>query len=187
MSRVNTAKNYIKLDFRQQFNNQGFTKTGLEAEGALSFGGSSLPAEYCPKGLFEMEGVPYELFVDEPNGDNIELEGQTIFFGKNMYKKIHILGASNNGDFYESIQLVNDDQFIASYRVHLTDFVSREPKFGNRLAVEFPYINNKIGELKQFIPKIWCDSITFDQPLEFNCIKFGDNPSMHIFSITLEY
>lgn len=177
---------YYMLDLKSIFNNKGFTKIGYESEGAFALGGSTYPAEKRPPQEFISEDIPFIITENDQGYDNFELERQEIKIKSGNYTKIYFLGASNNGDFYETVNFLSSGKIISSKKIYFTDFINDEPMFDNSLAFEFPYVHTRVGILENFKPKIWSFCLLLNEDKKIDTIKFGDNPSIHIFSITLE-
>ncbi|SFS44344.1 hypothetical protein [Marininema halotolerans] len=176
------------LDITPYVNNRGVTQADVDHQiGFITTGGCSLPFEEIPieAGLI-IEGVPFQFsYTDE--GDNIELEGQILRFSPVTARKIHILGVSTNGNFFDRIQFLSEERLIHTDRLALTNFIEREPFFPkNRVALQFTYMNTRVGPRNSLHPILWHTALDFEKERSFDTIILEDNPSMHIFAITFE-
>jgi hypothetical protein len=178
---------YKPLNIKNFVNNCGSTLKEDHKSGRLTLSGSSFPTELIPfdKGYIYKD-VPFHFYKTE-YGDNIELEGQPLCFPLTDVRRVHLLGTSNNGDFSEDISFFHDNQLKYRNILCLTDWIEPLPKFKeNEAAMCFPYFHTTVGVNKNFKPILWYQSITLNKKTKLNKIELEDNPSMHIFSITLE-
>ncbi|ATF15815.1 hypothetical protein A616_28850 [Brevibacillus brevis X23] len=179
-------KKYKSLDLCSYFNNRGLTSDADYKLGFLSLGNTSLPVEQVSfANDFIYDGIPFRFNKNE-TGDNIELAGQLVNFPSMYIKKLHFLGVSNNGDFFDDLHFMNDKQCVGTKRLYLSNFLNTHPSFDDKSAITFTYANTRGGKRDHYKPNIWYYSIDLEEPLFFNGIKFEDNPSMHIFAITVE-
>lgn len=177
---------YRFLDIRDLFNNRGTTyEDGME-QGMLTLATSSLPAEEIKFGrTIYYNQVPFIMFKTELY-DNMVLESQEIIFNTQNIKRVHFLGCSSDGSFFEWISFLKDTEKKGTYRLALSEFVSNKPEFNNKRAFSMSCVHTKRGKNFNFQPSMWHETIRFENGREINKIRFADNPFMHIFSITLE-
>lgn len=177
---------YHIFDISPYINNRGFTTHETYKDGFLSLGQSSLPAEQVTfDSIFYINNVPF-VFKKNHIGDNIEMEGQLLKFSVLKVKNIHILGVSSNGDLYDSINLLYDEQLVERVKVYLSDFLSPQPYFEDQLALSFTHLNTRVGIKEHYKPNMWYYNVKLPAIPKINGIKLEDNPSMHIFAITFE-
>lgn len=182
--------NYSVIDLSKYFNNTGLATEDTYERASLTFAGSSIPKEDLPiNKVFKFKGVPFILKTTN-KGDNIEFVGQNIVLDS-IYKGTHIkiLGLSVYGNFYDYITLYNKGELKKKVKVCLSDCVAEEPSFGNIEVFKSSYMfvkNKKPPKNMLSFAKIWMDTIPFDSEISFDEIQFEDNPSMHIFSLTLQ-
>ncbi|SDN48933.1 hypothetical protein SAMN04488137_4664 [Fictibacillus solisalsi] len=179
---------YKPLNITTYLNNRGSTYKQEYIHGKFTVSGSSFPAEYIPYDkVFVYKNVPFQ-FLLTSNGDNIELEGQSLHFPAIDVKTIHFIGASNNGDFSEKINFCYDNQQKYASTLSFTDWIAPLPRFNeNEPAIRFPGIHTEVGINKHMNSNLWYQRIDFNKKTRVNKIELEDNPSMHIFSITFEY
>ncbi|GMX63799.1 hypothetical protein Elgi_03530 [Paenibacillus elgii] len=178
------------MDLRPYFNNRGFTYESRCEEGRLTMGSSSFPAESIRFGrMYRFDGIPFRYQTSE-DGDNIETSGQTVALPwmPGTLDCVHALGVSANGDSFDRVSFVAGDRLLHTARLALTDFVSDRPAFGDRLAMTLPYMHMVSGRYAHVRPNLWLCSIPYPGEVgAARALVFEDNPSMHIFAMTLEY
>ncbi|MBG9941026.1 hypothetical protein ABE237_21470 [Brevibacillus formosus] len=178
--------NYYYVDLTSYLNNRGFTTDRDYYRGFLSLGESSLPEEQVNfDKVYFCNDVPFRLCKNE-NFDNMATEGQRIDFPVLKVKKIHFLGVSNNGDLFDFLYFMFNSTCAYRTKLCFSDFISSEPAFGDQIAINFTYMNTRSGRLDHYKPNIWYYPITLEKNAEINGIEFEDNPSMHVFAITIE-
>ncbi|AKF95959.1 hypothetical protein [Brevibacillus laterosporus] len=178
--------NYVCLNIQSFINNRGATSSNNYQQGELSLGKSSLPEEEFPKDLrFTFNNVPFQFYRSE-QGDNIEMEGQTLEFSPLSASKVHFLGVSSNGDMFDNIYFLNNTEVIHTGKLYLSDFVSELPAFQDQCALCFSYLNTRGGKRDHIKPKLWYSYIELPQLKTINKIRLEDNPFIHIFAITFE-
>ncbi|MFD1447630.1 hypothetical protein [Oceanobacillus profundus] len=178
---------YKIINLHYWFNNKGFTNEDDLEKGELSLSFSSLPQKLINfnKNII-YKGIPFK-FSQNNSGDNVEMTGQRIYFGETWdIQKIHVLGTSNNGSFCEEVHIYNDFKPLASKSICFSDFIQPFPQFDEEIVIKFPYTHTQNGINDNFSPIIWYTSIDFDKPIQANNLLFEDNPSMHIFCMTIE-
>ncbi|MFB7120719.1 hypothetical protein ACWOMK_28970 [Bacillus thuringiensis] len=176
--------NFHCLDIKNFLNNKGSTQNSDFKKGALSMNGSSLPRELLPNNdYFYFNGIPF-VFYFENNGDNIEMEGQTLEFADYFVNEAHFIGVSCNGDLMDDIHFLLDDKIVQTSKIYFSDLISEAPAFNDQCALKFPFLNTITGPKKHLKPKLWYCSIKFPKTFKVNGIKFEDNPFMHLFSVT---
>lgn len=179
-------KTYQPLTLNDYVNNRGITYQNEYEKGQLTIGGASLPAELVMsvKDSF-VEGIPFQ-FIYQDQGDNIELEGQSIHLPTFEAEALHVVGCSSNGNLYEELTLLREGTVVWESRLSLTDVIEREPAFNDRVAYAFDYIHTVAGINHHLTSSLWIDSLSFSQKIVFDEIRFQDNPFMHIFAMTFQ-
>ena len=178
---------YINIDISPAINNKGATYSNYE-DGFLSMGLSSLPAAEIPfSSEMVYQSVPFRFYSNE-RGDNIELSGQSLLFEELKVKKIHILGGSSHGDYFENIYLLHNEKTVFKGIFNLTNFISEEsaPEFMNSPAIVFSCLHTVSGKKNNYKPIMWYSCIDVNEHVNANKLVFEDNPFMHVFSLTLE-
>ncbi|MBJ8030425.1 hypothetical protein [Bacillus cereus group sp. N21] len=177
---------FIELDIGPFVNNRGMTYEGECNKGNLTLGQSSLPAEVLmSREFFESNGVPFHFTYYEA-GDNLEMMGQTIDIENITARRAHFFGASSNGSFYEDVYFLKDRIEVFKCCVHLSDIISVNPDFSDQCALTLDYVHSINGKNYNFSPRLWHYCIDFVNDVDFNQIRFEDNPFIHIFAITFE-
>lgn len=178
-------KEYVCLDLRPYVNNRGITSLEDCHNGALSQGGSSLPLEQLPEtSPFVIDSVPF-IWSKTERYDNIELAGQAITLEPMEVRGIHILGVSNNGNYFDRIAFLRNGAVVHRDFLFFSDFISPNAMFRERCALQMDYAHTRVGKYDAVQPKIWMDHLSFQKPCELDTICLEDNVAMHIFAITL--
>lgn len=182
--------NFITVNLRSYFNNKGISSAKKVYKGDFSGVGSSYPSDELPvsESLITIENVPFIFPDKEATYDNMDFYEQSIEVPKNVYNKIHVLGASDNGSFNENINLINTStNNRRSVKLGLTEWVYKHPVFGEKVAFRTNKAHSKTaGIINGKSLTIWYQCSKILPEYEFNMLKFGDNPGIHIFSLTLE-
>ncbi|WP_235598397.1 hypothetical protein, partial [Heyndrickxia sporothermodurans] len=100
-----------------------------------------------------------------------------------FYIKVLTIRAADTGSFYETIKIGNRHNEF-KYKVGFTDWTSTEPVYSEKVAFRCKKAYTHRGEVNTETT-IWYQMLILND-LDINYIKFRDNPSVHIFSITLE-
>lgn len=177
---------YYIVNLTQYFCNKGISHVGDAHLANFTGMGSSYPAEQLPKSNQEIliQGVPF-LFppIWSEHFDNIELNGLTVGVQLRRYRKIHVLGASENGSFRCPVCLsrTNEERIVT---LGLTDWTKGKPTYEEEYAFLCQGMHTSSGSIVNNLTcAIWHQQIG---GFKFNHMEFIDNPSMHIFAITLE-
>lgn len=167
-------------------NNKGSTFENEMNLGNLTFAGSSLPADELDfDNQVFYNHVPFQ-FMKTERYDNLVMEGQKILFPTSWVQEVHILGGSNDGDFFDTVLFMKDDEVQEKAIVSLSNFVSSRALFNDKPAFTMSCIHSVKGKSKNFIPTMWHTVIQFEKLLEINKIQFEDNSCMHVFALTFK-
>ncbi|CAM4263033.1 hypothetical protein BAMA_04655 [Bacillus manliponensis] len=186
---MNQLKDY-HLNLNKLFNNQGTLskKEPNHQNTSFSLVESYFPSEHLPNygEIIDWDNTSF-LFPERNNYnfDNLVLDNQIIKIPQGSTKEIYILGASNNGNFYDKIELRLNNETVYSFDLALTDFIEKDTRFNDVTVLECPFVRNINNDLNQYTARIYCHKETLPSNIEFDEIKLGDNPFIHIFSITL--
>ncbi|MGM1050633.1 MAG: hypothetical protein ACQEXX_31630 [Bacillota bacterium] len=175
------------LDLTKCINNCGSTNLENSSLGQFTIAGSSFPAEELPfNDIFVFDDIPF-YFVKQEHSDNVVPEGQTIVFPDSMISKIHILGASSEGNMRDNLLIQYNSNELIKSSFHLSEFTGMNPFSQNQLAIQMSRIHT-IGKMLDYIhPVLWYDVIDLSsRPILANSFLFSDNPCVHIFSLTIE-
>lgn len=182
---------FSKLDLTELFNNNGFNNdNGYRADFTCKGLFGRYPQEELPDGLNEVyvKETPFKFPNQEIEFNNMELRGQKIHFKSNKYNKIHLLCAADTGSFEEKIKLYCSKNIeIATKSFGVTDWMAPTPYYNDEMAFRFSKSYSIRGIEENFKPSIWYQVIPLSGlESEISSIEFRDNPSVHIFSVTLE-
>lgn len=179
---------YEMINLEELFNNKGISRMNNPQDANFTGFGSSYISEnlQSSRSVLELYGVPFLFPNKDPLVvDNLEFMNQEIQIKEAYYSNIHVLGAADNGSFIEPIKLVGND--IKEVKIGLTDWIESSPKFNNKKGIICEGINsNKSGYTRTVKTNIWYSVVGIPSNSLFKSILLVDNPSMHIFSLTLE-
>lgn len=186
---MNRLKDYY-LNLNPLLNNQGTLAEKEEnyRNTSFSLGESYFPSEHLPNygDIISWEETSF-LFPKRNSDyfDNLVLDNQIIKVPQGNVKEVYILGASNNGNFYDKIDLRLNNTVVYSFDLALTDFIEEDTWFNDAIVLECPFVRNISHNLHQYTAKMYCHKESLPSGITFDEIKLGDNPFIHIFSITL--
>ncbi|MEC1686930.1 hypothetical protein [Bacillus mojavensis] len=177
------------LDIKPYFNNRGIAEKHVSYEEGFSLGKGVYPEEYLPKvgGLFSVDQIDFKFPArNEKKFDNLAMDNQSIPFTSSSIHSIYLLGASANGSFSEPVTVKRKGQEICVFKLKFSDFITKQMKFsGERLILECPVLRYANIDVDYYRPKIFLHTEKFQVPIQADEIVLGDNPFIHIFSITL--
>ena len=197
----------VPLDLSCHFNNGGIAADGRPAEGGLdglgtAFRSQSLPA---PGGTILSQGTPF-LFPGATPGskDNIACEAQVIPLPSGVWGALHVLGMCDWRAFEEPLRLQASDGTLAETRLGLSDAPRYGGlQYGESAALSCPLmtpdtsvpLSSLIGSLPpeagceteetRIEAGIWHQVIDLPGPRPLTALLLPDNPSMHLFALTL--
>ncbi|KAF0815848.1 MULTISPECIES: hypothetical protein [Cytobacillus] len=181
---------YYLVNLEEYYCNCGFSFINQRENGDFTGSGSSYPAEQLPSSekVIKIHEVPFH-FPSKEKGkfNNIEFNEQKIKVKEDSYQAIHVLGAADNGSFLEPISLIDQQGSVSKVMLGFTDWVDYEPKFNDLKAIVCKGVHSaQLGCLEGMQCTIWYQKVKVPTGVLFNEIRLGDNPGMHIFSLTLE-
>lgn len=178
---------YVMLDLKAFLNSRGCTPLRENHLGCLSLGGSSFPAEEFPFGkTLTVDTVPFVFGQTETDDDNMECTEQTVPFSPCVVKQLHVLGTSSNADLFDTVSFLYQGAIIHQGRLCLSSFMSSEPAFTDRPVLAFSALHTHAGRYDHIKPRLWYCSLPLAQPQLVDSLQFEDNPSMHVFALTIE-
>ncbi|MBG9754185.1 hypothetical protein J2B92_11540 [Lysinibacillus sphaericus] len=182
-------KSYKLIELNQTYNNNGFGyKAGIRGDFSAKGVNAVFPSEELPESdsVIILNDIPFTFPSKEENvKNNFELNNQEIKIPLKKYDKIHFLCAADTGSFLEKIKIGNDAEEY-EIRAGFTNWTEIEPSFSEKIAIRTHkgYSGNKELDVNL---TIWHQSINISKYNLIDSIRFRDNPSVHIFSITLEH
>ena len=178
---------YLLLDLKEFLNNKGISKIGSAGEfdsWGNSFDAAELPE---PGELFEINEIPFRISKNS-YADNMVLENQVIPLQYEFKCNcINILGASDGGNFFDSIKIEFSNGNKHEYPVGVSWWKSNEAHFGNKVGMSCQHLINSSGEInKKFQVKLWHCTVVISNEFIPVSLTFPDNVCMHVFAITME-
>ena len=187
-------KNFEIIDLSPYFNNDGISYDTNRSDGDFDGHGMTFPAEELPESdaIITLYGIDF-LFPDKSDGakNNLTLEGQTIAVLMNKYSDIYILGASEWGSFEEEVTLQYADGDCEKALLGLTNCNIHFGmlRFGEKEAIKCTGSHFLHADMHSSRGNtncgIWLQVLRANPRKELKAIQLGDNPSMHIFAMTL--
>jgi len=178
---------FVIVNLEAYFNIKGISTLKNINSADFSGLGSSYPAEELPKkGVTTINDTPF-LFPDsESIVDSLTFDEQLIKLPRGLYKRLHILGAADNGSFREKVYLV-DGIKKSQIKVGLTGWIVPEPHYSEKKAFicSMGYSQSE-GIVREFKPIIWHQTVDLNNVGDIEFLQLSDNPAMHLFAITLE-
>lgn len=175
---------YSFVNINSYLNNKGITDEDQIKLGDLSIGKSSIPLKLIEKNNpFTVGNIPFSINTKE-KFDNICAENQRIEINTNL-KNIYILGVSCQGDYFEEMKIIKDENVIEKFNIGFTDFLSSKPYFNDVLAFRSEYSHTQTGIAKDLKISIWLNSISLDRETFVKNLILPDNIFLHIFGITI--
>ncbi|PFL57223.1 hypothetical protein COJ27_29940 [Bacillus cereus] len=176
------------VNLEEHNNNKGITSYEDKSNGELdSLTGLSIPKDFFRENMnfiYESQDIPFVFNINN-NFDNFEVENQLIKIRPNLYSDIFFVGTCYGGSYYHNVDLMNDNN-IYSKKLHLSDLNSEISDNGDICFKTFDYMHSHQGINRFIKPKIWFYHMSFNSNLKLNHLKFGYNPFIHIFSITMK-
>jgi hypothetical protein len=144
--RIRYQRDYLLLDLRRHFNNDGISYDALKCDGDFDSHGASFPAEELPPSThqIEVDRIPF-YFPSKEDGmlNNMVLSGQTIAIKEGRYQRLYALGCvdGQNGEVYEEELTLSlaDGSYVPVY-VGLSNWLLGA-KYKERLAFQCSHLH----------------------------------------------
>jgi len=183
---IEMSYKYNCLDLSNILNHKACSLKDSEEGGYLTISGSSIPEEYMPfNKVFEYNTIPFYL-GKQSNWDNLELSGQRVFLSDTEASAIHVIGTSSMTDMEEEIEIYYKDTTIHTAPLKLSYFGTDPSKTDNECFIQIPFLYSGTKVNSKIQPCIWYTKLSLPVPSLIDSILLGENPCMHIFSITVE-
>jgi alpha-L-fucosidase 2 len=180
------ATTQVELD--AHFDNDAITSEFYMGDGDFDGAGNTYPAAALPQtGGVTDDGIPFR-FVNGVEGtrNNVTAAGQTIAVPAGAYARLHLLGASDNGNTSTTMTATYADGSTAAVPLRLTDWKTG-PAYGETEAVRAPQFHSRTGA-KDVKVAIFHQVEDLDPGKELTAITLPTlaAPRPHLFAITLE-
>lgn len=177
---------YHCLDLSDILNHRACSLQDSEEGGYLTISGSSIPEEYMPfNQVFEYNSIPF-FMAKQSTWDNVELAGQRVFLPETEVSAIHIIGTSSITDMKEDIEIIYKNTTIHIAPLNLSYFGTDPFNCDNECFIQIPFLYSRTKVNSKIQPCIWYTKLSLPTPSLIDSILLGDNPCVHIFSITVE-
>lgn len=188
------------IELSKYFNNDGISFDTDRSDGDFDSWGKTYPAEELPGSneRFISNGVMF-VFPAKEDGkqNNIALSGENVKVPENTYDYLYVLGASEMGSFQDNLILEYEDHALDKGKLALSDFFCQSPLFDDKKAIECSHYHEPTGDVfwyeslfqkrERIQPAIWFQAMKCDSRKRLKNIQFPDNPSMHVFCLTLAF
>jgi len=177
-----------QVDLAAHFDNDGITSEFYMGDGDFDGAGDTYPAAALPQtGGVTGDGIPF-LFVNGVEGtrNNVTAAGQTIEVPAGAYARLHLLGASENGNTNTTMTVTYADGSTAAVPLRLTDWKA-SPAYDETEAVRAPQFHTRTGA-KDVPVAIFHQAVALDpaKALASLTLPAMTAPRAHLFAITLE-
>ena len=194
------------LDLSSHFNNAGIAPDGRPPEGGLDGMGTAFRAQSLPPpdGPILSQGTPFLFTGHRESKDNIACEAQEIPLPPGPWPALHVLGMCDWRAFEEPLRLKAPDGTCVETRLGLSDAPRYQGlQYGESVALSCPLtapdtsipLSSLIGtsppgagyEMKEtrIEAGIWHQVIHLHGHRPLSGLVLPDNPSMHLFALTL--
>ncbi len=181
---------FVGLDLSAAFNNDAFSDSRNPAKGNFDSRsgalGATYPAERAPDPsvVVELVGVPWLFPPTLADANNISLKGQTMLIDPGEFSRLHVLGASEQGNYTAPVLLHYADG-TEQVELALSDWC-QQPRFGEQVAVDFQQRRGATGTVERINCRILAQVIELHTGRTLEAITFPDRETMHVFALTLE-
>ncbi len=193
------ARHFEIIDLSGFFNNDGISYDANRGDGDFDSWEKTFPAEELPESesIFEHEHVPF-WFPDKSDGkgNNLALCGNCVAVPPRCYARIFVIGASENGSFKDTLTLHYADGIPEKRELALSEFFCQDSFFNDAPALACSHYHTPEGDVSYFEipgfrktrikPHLWMQKIELNEQRGLRQIEFPDNPSMHIFCLTMQ-
>jgi hypothetical protein len=182
---------FVGLDLSPAFNNDAFSDVSDPHKGNFDNHSGVLGATYmaerspAPGSRFEVEGVPFSFPPTDENANNVAFSNQHLRLPPGQYVRLHLLGASEQGNYQMPVRLHYTDGSSEEVQLGLSDWCQL-PRYGETVALEYAQRRTGSGTVDNVACRILAATIDLDDERELAGIDLPDRPTMHIFALTLE-
>lgn len=177
-----------QVELEGHFDNDAITSEFYMGDGDFDGAGNTYPAAVLPQtGGVTDDGIPF-LFVNGVEGtrNNVTAAGQTIPVPAGRYARLHLLGASDNGNTDATMTVGYADGSTAELPLQLTDW-KNDPAYAETEAVRAPQHHTPTGA-KDVQVAIFHQDVDLDPATELASVTLPTltGPRPHLFAISLE-
>ncbi|HEX7001418.1 MAG TPA: hypothetical protein VF164_06950 [Trueperaceae bacterium] len=181
---------FMALDLGPAFNADAFSLPSRPQRGNFDnrsgVYGATFPAEYAPQASmrFEAGGVPFLFPPTDTELNNVVMLGQRLEVPAGPYSALHLLGASDQGNYRADVTLVYEDG-SETLSLGLSDWC-QPPRFGEAIGVEFAQRRGTSGQTERIVCRILHQTLPVDPGRVLARVDLPDRETMHLFALTLE-
>ncbi|MFO7582357.1 hypothetical protein [Guyparkeria sp.] len=186
-----TADGSVALDLAQLFDADAFSLSSRPQRGNFDnrsgVYGATYPAERAPaaSSRFDTGGVAFLFPPTDTEANNVVMLGQRLEVPVGRYSALHLLGASEQGNYQADIRLVYEDGSQDDLTLGLSDWCQL-PRYGETVAVEFSQRRGAGGAVERITCRIYLQSLPVDPERALLRVELPDRETMHLFALTLQ-
>ncbi|MGO1056165.1 glycosyl hydrolase family 95 catalytic domain-containing protein [Crossiella sp. CA198] len=178
----------VTVDLEPFYTNDGITNEFYLGDGDFDGTGRTYPSGALPQnGSLTNDGVPFR-FTNGHEGtrNNIIGAGQTVELPEGNYRRLHVLGASDNGNTDSTVTLHYTDGTATPVKFALTDWLA-SAAFGESEALRTNQIHTRTGPVP-LRAAVFHQVLAADSTRRLRAITLSANakPRSHVFAVTLE-
>ena len=182
-------RDFVALELTPAFNNDAFSSPADPAgnfdnhSGEL---GATYPAERSPAGgeRFVFAEVPYLFPPTEAEANNVSLQGQRLRLPAGSYETLHLLGASEQGNYEVPLTLHYADGSSEEAMLGLSDWC-QVPRYGEAVALDYAQRRGSSGAVESLNCRIFAQTVALEPGRELTSISLPDRETVHLFALTL--
>ena len=182
---------FVALELLSAFNNDAFSTPSSPLKGNFDNHsgelGATYPAERSPEGdsTFEFGGVPYLFPPTEAEANNVSLQGQRLRVPAGSYETLHLLGASEQGNYEVPLTLHYADGSTEEAMLGLSDWC-QQPRYGETVALDYAQRRGGSGAVESLNCRIFAQTVALEPDRELTGVALPDRETVHLFALTLE-
>ncbi|MBP2473210.1 hypothetical protein JOF53_002082 [Crossiella equi] len=178
----------VRVDLEPHHTNDAITNEFYLGDGDFDGTGRTYPSGQLPQnGALTNDGIPFT-FTNGHEGtrNNVLAAGQTIPLPEGAYTRLHVLGASDNGNTDAQATLHYTDGTAATVRLALTDWLT-SAAFGESEAVRTNQIHDRTGPRPRRA-SVFHQVLPVDPARRLRALTLPTTtrPRAHVFALTLE-
>lgn len=181
---------YLGLDLSPAFNSDAFSDASQPRKGNFDNHSGALGATYMaersppPGELVTVDGVPFRFPPTDEDANNVAFAGQRLVVPVGQYRTLHLLGASEQGNYQAALRLHYRDG-DEDVQLGLSDWCQL-PRYGETVAFEYRQRRTGAGTVDSISCRIFATSLELDAARELVAVSLPDRVTMHAFALTLE-
>lgn len=130
------------------------------------------------------EDIPYLFPPTDADANNVAATGQRLSVPPGNYVTLHLLGASEQGNYEAPLTLhyADGDEEVT---LALSDWC-QQPRYGEAVALDYTQRRSASGAVESLNCRIFAQTVALEPGRELLGIDLPDRETTHVFSLTLE-